>query len=238
MRLQGVVCRTQDGFVPSDFGQADRAFAHDHDELGQLPEIDIPAQVTPLLGQPEIALDFPDPVQRDGQQLTAKNRIDRLYFLRQVVERVARDRHFGRHGIGGLLQTLQNSPHRNAGSRERHEPLVGNAVPQDFIDPRVTQVLLGREMMTVYRDDDCGNLTLTHFCALQNESHMKLDSSTGNSLEFKHAGGMRHDPGKDAHMHDLSISFPGKDKQEHKWVGFAGGKIAEVNVITFSRAES
>lgn len=67
---------------------------------------------------------------------------------------------------------------------------------------------------------------------------MKLDSSTGNSLEFKYAGRMRHDPGKDPHMHDLFISFPGEDKLEHKWVGFAGGKIAEVNVITFSRAES
>ncbi len=90
------------------------------------------------------------------------------------------------------------------------------------------------EMISVYYDNK-GKLSMTHYCMLQNQPHMKLLKASADKLDFIFAGGNGIDPQKDAHMHALAISFADKDHIVQNWTLFESGKEKEVTRLNLSR---
>jgi hypothetical protein len=78
----------------------------------------------------------------------------------------------------------------------------------------------GHEMVTVYHVDGPA-VVLTHYCALGNQPHLKLDpASLQNKLDFKFVGGSNLDPAKDMHMHEGSITIVDDDHIVSSWQGW------------------
>ena len=90
------------------------------------------------------------------------------------------------------------------------------------------------EMISVYHDSD-GTLSMTHYCMLQNQPHMKLLKAGADRLDLAFGGGSNIDPEKDAHMHALSILFVDKDHIVQNWTYFEGGKEKSVARFDLSR---
>ena len=90
------------------------------------------------------------------------------------------------------------------------------------------------EMISVYHDSN-GKLSMTHYCMLQNQPHMKLLKTGTDRLDFMFAGGSNVDPKKDAHMHALTILFVDKDHIIQNWSFFEGGKEKSVTRLNLSR---
>jgi hypothetical protein len=88
------------------------------------------------------------------------------------------------------------------------------------------------EMVTMYHMDG-KDLVLTHYCALQNQPHMKLDAkSTTDKFLFKFAGGSNIDPAKDMHIHEGSIAFIDDDHIEWSWQAYDDGKPSDGHKIS------
>src|ERR1041385_2448086 len=62
------------------------------------------------------------------------------------------------------------------------------------------------EMVSVYHDEG-GKLTMTHYCILANQPHMKLKASTANSVTLAMSGKDGIANANEAHMHALAINF-------------------------------
>lgn len=91
------------------------------------------------------------------------------------------------------------------------------------------------EMVTMYHLDG-PNLVLTHYCALGNQPRMKAEpSADANKLVFKFAGGTNLDPAKDAHMHDLTLTFIDADHIRAEWTRFEDGKKVDVTTLELKR---
>jgi hypothetical protein len=83
------------------------------------------------------------------------------------------------------------------------------------------------EMVSVYYMNG-PTLEMTHYCALGNQPHVKLDpASPKGRLDFKFAGGTNLDPAKDMHMHEGSVKIVDDDHIEWSWQGWQNGKPAE-----------
>ena len=83
------------------------------------------------------------------------------------------------------------------------------------------------EMVTVYYMDG-PSLVLTHYCALGNQPHLKLDpASPKGRLDFKFASGSNMDPAKDMHMHEGSLTLVDDDHIDSSWQGWQDGKADE-----------
>jgi hypothetical protein len=92
------------------------------------------------------------------------------------------------------------------------------------------------EMVSIYHLDG-KDLLMTHYCALGNQPHMKLDpKGKPNELKFEFAGGTNLDPAKDMHMHEGSITLVDDDHIEWKWSGYSGGKPAEGHGVSMKLA--
>jgi hypothetical protein len=72
------------------------------------------------------------------------------------------------------------------------------------------------EMISVYHDGN-GKLSMTHYCMLQNQPHMKLLKADADRLDFMFSGGSGIDPKKDAHMYALTILFVDRDHIVQNW---------------------
>jgi len=84
----------------------------------------------------------------------------------------------------------------------------------------------GHEMVSVYYVDG-PDVVLTHYCALGNQPHLKLDpSSSKNRLDFKFVSGSNLNPAKDMHMHEGSITVVDDDHIESTWQAWQDGKPA------------
>jgi hypothetical protein len=82
------------------------------------------------------------------------------------------------------------------------------------------------EMVTVYHVDG-PDVVLTHYCAVGNQPHLKLDpKSPANRLDFKFVSGSNMDPAKDMHMHEGSITWVDDDHITWEWTGYMNGKPA------------
>jgi hypothetical protein len=70
------------------------------------------------------------------------------------------------------------------------------------------------EMLSVYHMDR-GNLLMTHYCALGNQPHVKLNTrkSTARELVFDYAGGTNLNVHRDQHMHSLTLTLPDPSKK-------------------------
>ncbi len=90
------------------------------------------------------------------------------------------------------------------------------------------------EMISVYYDNK-GKLSMTHYCMLRNQPHMKLLKAGADKLDFMFAGGNGINPQQDAHMHALTISFVDKDRIVQNWTLFENGKEKEVTRLNLSR---
>ncbi|HXX35999.1 MAG TPA: hypothetical protein VEM15_16135 [Thermodesulfobacteriota bacterium] len=90
------------------------------------------------------------------------------------------------------------------------------------------------EMISVYHDSN-GELSMTHYCMLQNQPHMKLLGVGADRLDFTFSGGSNIDPKKDAHMHALTILFVDKDHIVQNWSYFEGGKEKSITRLDLSR---
>jgi hypothetical protein len=83
------------------------------------------------------------------------------------------------------------------------------------------------EMVSVYYMNG-PSLEMTHYCALGNQPHVKLDpASPKGRLDFKFAGGTNLDPAKDMHMHEGSVTIVDDDHIEWSWQGWKDGKAAD-----------
>jgi hypothetical protein len=92
------------------------------------------------------------------------------------------------------------------------------------------------EMVSVYHLDG-EDLRMTHYCAAQNQPHVKLDraNSTPDQLIFVFDGGTNLDPQKDMHIHGVKISFHEDGKVTSAWEGYMGGKKAGTTSFLMSR---
>jgi hypothetical protein len=94
----------------------------------------------------------------------------------------------------------------------------GNAV-QETIFPGSDH-----EMVTVYHRDG-PDVVLTHYCALGNQPHLKLDpTGPANQLAFKFVSGSNMDAAKDMHMHEGSITWVDDDHITWQWAAYQNGK--------------
>jgi len=92
------------------------------------------------------------------------------------------------------------------------------------------------EMVSVYHLDG-DDLRMTHYCAAQNQPHVKLDRvhSTPDHLIFVFDGGTNLDPQKDMHIHGLQITFHEDGKVTSAWEGYMGGKTAGTSSFVMTR---
>ena len=90
------------------------------------------------------------------------------------------------------------------------------------------------EMISIYHDNK-EELSMTHYCMLQNQPNMRLLNAGADRLDFIFVEGNGIDPEKDAHMHALTISFVDQDHIIQKWTLFEGGKETGVTRLDLSR---
>jgi hypothetical protein len=91
------------------------------------------------------------------------------------------------------------------------------------------------EMVTMYYQEG-PDLVLTHYCALGNQPRMKAEPPTApDKLEFKFAGGSNINPGKDAHMHDLTLTFVDPDHLRATWTLYQNGQPSKVETFELKR---
>jgi hypothetical protein len=92
------------------------------------------------------------------------------------------------------------------------------------------------EMITMYHLDG-DDLRLTHYCAAQNQPHLKLDKagSTPDTLVFAFDGGTNLNPAKDPHMHSGRITFRDAGRVESEWDGYMGGEKKHTAKIVLTR---
>jgi hypothetical protein len=81
------------------------------------------------------------------------------------------------------------------------------------------------EMLSVFYLDR-GHLVVTHYCALGNQPHLRLDTaaSSPDRLVFALDGGSNLDAAKDAHLDSGTITFK-PDRVESRWLVVKGGKV-------------
>jgi hypothetical protein len=92
------------------------------------------------------------------------------------------------------------------------------------------------EMVSIYHLDG-DDLRMTHYCAAQNQPHLKLDRahSTPEHLVFVFDGGTNFDPAKDDHIHALEITFRPDGRVSSAWEGYAGGKKSVTATFAMTR---
>ena len=91
------------------------------------------------------------------------------------------------------------------------------------------------EMVTMYHLDGA-DLVLTHYGALGNQPKMCAEASTDPAkLVFKFVGGTNINPEKDAHMHDLTLTFVAPDHLRAAWTHYDNGKSTGVRTFDMLR---
>jgi len=95
------------------------------------------------------------------------------------------------------------------------------------------------EMVSVYHLDG-DDLRMTHYCAVGNQPHVKLDKthSTPDQLIFVFDGGTNLNPQKDMHIHGVKISFHEDGTVTSAWEGYMGGKTAGTTKFVLSRQKA
>jgi len=91
------------------------------------------------------------------------------------------------------------------------------------------------EMVTVYHDDSHHQMTMTHYCMLNNQPKMNLTATEGDTLTFDLSKDADIDVAHDPHMHAAAITFKGKDQIIQQWTKFEAGKSKQVVEVAYSR---
>jgi hypothetical protein len=93
------------------------------------------------------------------------------------------------------------------------------------------------EMVTVINKDG-DDLSLTHYCAMGNQPHMKAPGKGEDgkvAFTFTNGGNMKSD--KEAHMHAVTFTFIDKDTLKTEWKHFADGKEISTMVFDLKRKQ-
>ena len=92
------------------------------------------------------------------------------------------------------------------------------------------------EMRSVYFIDG-GTLVMTHYCAMGNQPHMKLEASASKPTElvFDFTGGTNMDPAKDTHIHSGKITLLDGDHVEAVWTVYQGTQQTGANRLFLTR---
>jgi len=95
-----------------------------------------------------------------------------------------------------------------------------------------------QEMVTIYTMNK-GDIVLTHYCSMGNQPRMRsAKGGDAAAIAFRFDGGDNVAAGKDAHMHDLEVSFVDADHVKAAWHLDSGGKESEVKNFDLVRKES
>jgi len=89
-------------------------------------------------------------------------------------------------------------------------------------------------MLNVYHLVD-GQLVATHYCAMGNQPHFKLQAAIADELVFGFDGGTNFVPDQDPHIHDGRIKFVTADRIEEDWTAFAAGKKVGDHLFVMTR---
>jgi len=81
------------------------------------------------------------------------------------------------------------------------------------------------EMINMYTADG-DTVLLTHYCAMGNQPHMKLERSAGKTMKFDFVDGGNIKSRDDAHMDSVALTVDG-DKLTEDWTSVADGKELE-----------
>lgn len=94
------------------------------------------------------------------------------------------------------------------------------------------------EMLTLYYLEG-DQLHATHYCAIGNRPHFKLDTfaSQPGDLVFAFDGGTGFDPAKDAHIHNGRIHRQG-ERLQNDWAMWTGGKATGTNQVFLTRVNA
>jgi len=91
------------------------------------------------------------------------------------------------------------------------------------------------DMLTVYHPDGDG-VSMTHYCMLGNQPHMRAEKeSKPGSIRFVCDGGSNMKCASDKHMHSLTITFVDADHLKQDWALYDGGKEQGVHSFTLAR---
>ena len=100
----------------------------------------------------------------------------------------------------------------------RYEVGSGGTIVRELLFPGTEH-----EMLNVYHLVD-GQLVATHYCAMGNQPHFKLQAASTDELVFGFDGGTNFVPEKDPHIHDGRIKLVAPDRLEEHWTAYAAGK--------------
>jgi len=92
------------------------------------------------------------------------------------------------------------------------------------------------EMVSVYYDEN-GKLGMTHYCAMDNQPHLTLETSSDNEIDLVFANGTNLNPAKDGYMHDVSFDIKDNNNMVQEWTSYENGKEKEVSTFTLTRVQ-
>jgi hypothetical protein len=91
------------------------------------------------------------------------------------------------------------------------------------------------DMLTVYHPDGDG-VSMTHYCMLGNQPHMRAEKeSKPGSIRFICDGGSNMKCASDKHMHALTLTFVDADHLKQDWALYDGGKEQGVHSFNLAR---
>ncbi len=93
------------------------------------------------------------------------------------------------------------------------------------------------EMVTVITQDGA-DLSLTHYCMLGNQPHMKADAKGAtDKVAFQFVSVSNAQADKDMFMHDVTYTFVDKDTLKAEWTHCKDGKVGGAVVIALKRTK-
>jgi hypothetical protein len=95
-----------------------------------------------------------------------------------------------------------------------------------------------KEMVTIYHDDDNGELSLTHYCMLKNRPELTLLKMDDNTMKFNLSKSCSLHGSNDPHMHSCVLTFEGDDKIVQKWAMWKDGAETMQTTVTLTRVKS
>jgi hypothetical protein len=93
------------------------------------------------------------------------------------------------------------------------------------------------EMVTIITKDG-DNVSLTHYCMMGNQPHMKAaGTGTGNAVAFKFTNGGNMKSDQETHMHSVTYTFVDKDTLKSEWTLYDKGKPTGTVAFLLTRSK-
>jgi hypothetical protein len=92
------------------------------------------------------------------------------------------------------------------------------------------------EMVSVYCAEG-GKMVMTHYCSMGNQPKMSLKKNSDKMMDFQMNGTSGIASAKDAHMHQMKITWKDKDHISESWTMYMDGKAQPGAVFELARAK-